>query len=172
MPEMPDLRSLERDSIRAFVESCSEHLTGRVLDYGCGRQPYRSIIEAAGGEYLPFDRAHFPANLSGEDVGLATWAWAGFDAVLCTQVLQYCHYPTDELMRFRQALRDGGHLVLTYPTNWPEVEEADLHRFTKAGMEHMLDRRGFTVIRHDWRHGFQHEGNSFTCGYGCVAQAI
>ena len=46
------LTRLERDSIRAFVMSAGAegYLSGRVLDYGCGRMPYRKIVLNRGGK--------------------------------------------------------------------------------------------------------------------------
>jgi len=176
------LREAEATSIRKFIQAAADdgYLSGRVLDYGCGKQPYRDIVEAAGGTYYGYDNASLPANVSGENVGsldhFGDHRYAG--AVLCTQVLQYVE-DTDDTLGFLRWVLGGdrwqqnkrGHLVLTYPTNWPEVEPDDLHRFTKAGMELHLVEAGFEIIRHDFRHGFQHEGVSFTCGYGCIARA-
>lgn len=203
-----NLREAEANSIRAFVQSAADegYLSGRVLDYGCGRQPYRDIVEAAGGDYHPFDLNTFPASVSDEDwtpAGFTFWGSDGpldvatalhkwtrdhgyIDAVLCTQVVQYVpfaeyhertlswSFPLGDLFTDLRILMDEGNetLVLTYPTNWPEVEPEDLHRFTKAGMERLLTEAGFEIIRHDWRHGFRIDsGESFAAGYGVIARA-
>jgi hypothetical protein len=178
-----NLREYERESIRRFVESVADagHLKGRVLDFGCGKQPYREIVEATG-EYVPYDRRHFPANVSGEDVGEEPWPGTDdFDAILCTQVVQYAEFPADLLraFKFRSKL-----LVMTYPTAWPEVEAEDRWRFTKAGMQWMLTRAGFTILRHEargsvWDPRFDvgsnkrvtATGEEFVLGYGVVARA-
>lgn len=182
------LRDLERDSIRAFVQQAASegYLSGRVLDYGCGQQPYRDIVEAAGGEYSPFDRLDHPANVSGRDYG-GDADWHGsYDAVLCTQVVQYVADVPDFFSEIRYALDNVNRsrwLVLTYPTNWPEVEPEDLHRFTKAGMERLLTEAGFTIVMHQRRGDPKlmvcHEeilgrrvwASEYTLGYGVVAKA-
>jgi len=178
-----DLRENEASSIRAFVQKAADqgYLSGRVLDFGCGKQPYRDIVEAAGGKYYPLDRKDFPANLSGADIGVENYFGSHryADAILCTQVVQYI--PMGELIgdrdftgvleRWAYTLGKHGHLVLTYPTNWPEVETEDLHRFTKAGMERLLMAAGFTIVAHEWRHGFSYQGVSFVAGYGVIARA-
>ena len=183
------LREVEAESIRRFVESCAEHFTGRVLDYGCGQQPYRDIVEQAGGDYYGFDRLAFGGNVSGADIG--SYDHFGHhrfaDAILCTQVLQYVP-PEDIISRDERgafglldtfagklgsysARPRGGALVLTYPTHWPEVEEADLHRFTKAGMTRLLVDAGFVIDRHERRAEFVAMGETFAVGYGVVARA-
>lgn len=171
------LRESERDSIRAFVQwaAHSGYFAGRVLDFGCGRQPYREIVEQAGGEYIPFDRQSFPGNVSGEDVG-DTWHLGEYDAILCTQVVQYIPlYPYYDGLQsvlggMYESLSERGHLVMTYPTHWPEVEVEDRHRFTKSGMEELLAFVGFEVILHVQRHAMAVEGEALAYGYGVVAR--
>lgn len=189
------LRDIERDSIRAFVQSAADdgYLSGRVLDYGCGKQPYRDIVEAAGAEYVGYDHESFPAKVGDFSVDTDPTHSERFDAVLCTQVVQYIPLYRDErytpdsslpviLDRLRSVLRLGtfdqrenGHLVLTYPTNWPEVEPEDLHRFTKAGMERLLTEAGFEVVKHELRaevlFGFERDSVRVALGYGVVARA-
>ena len=101
-----------------------------------------------------------------------TWAMVQTDTILCTQVVQYV--PTPALwihQKLHALLSPGGVLVLTYPTHWPEVEEADLHRFTKAGMTRLLVDAGFVIDRHERRAEFVWNGETFAVGYGVVARA-
>lgn len=173
-----NLRELERNSIRDFVASAAEagYLSGRVLDYGCGKQPYRLIVEANGGEYVGYDAPTFPASVVTEDTTGDAWS-LDFNTVLCTQVVQY----VSDVRKFLWDIRidrfpptKGGHLVLTYPTNWPEVETADLHRFTKAGMERLLTEAGFEIVAHEPRHRVYMVGaptDPFCLGYGVIARA-
>lgn len=174
------LRGIEHQSIREFVQWAADqnYLSGAVLDYGCGKQPYRDIVEAAGGSYEGFDRANLPANVSAEDVGYDfgeypdvhfgdTYWW---DAVLCTQVLQYVPDPGELLKRFRLHTQT---VVMTYPTHWPEVEPQDLHRFTKAGMERLLTEAGFKIVLHERRGiaAVSLSGDELALGYGVIARA-
>jgi hypothetical protein len=185
------LRDIESASIRAFVQRAADegYLSGRVLDYGCGKQPYRDIVEGAGAEYVPYDRREFPGNVGGEDVGPSLEGVAGdevrFDAILCTQVIQYIPpevllWAPSEFDWMSAALKSArGHLVLTYPTNWPEVEPEDLHRFTKAGMERLLTEAGFKIVKHERRADFYIAASPgggwtddvFATGYGVICRA-
>ena len=86
---MTDLRTIEREAIRAFVQSAADdgYLSGRVLDYGCGKQPYGDIVETAVGEYgydreLPGQRRRHDRRYRGQPARAL-----GRD--LCTQVVQY-----------------------------------------------------------------------------------
>lgn len=163
------LRDIEQASLRAFVEGCSSEFTNSVLDYGCGQQPYRDVVEDAGGVYVPFDRASFPANKSAADVGSSPQGHYG--AVLCTQVIQYWDEPATELEWLRLLLASGGALVLTGPTNWPVIEDADLRRYTPEGIRHLLADTGYRDVEITPRAGVVHQGEAWLLGWGAVARA-
>lgn len=175
---MADLREIERESIRAFVQRAADegYLSGRVLDYGCGKQPYRDIVEANKdfAKYEAYDQKSFPGNTSGKDVGPPDPDWPhAWDVVLSTQVVQYVPDVPLWLRGIHDFLLFEGHLVMTYPTNWPEVEPEDLHRFTKSGMERLLTEAGFEIVLHQLRAESQlvDGGDWVALGYGCVARA-
>jgi predicted TPR repeat methyltransferase len=168
------IREIEARTIRQFVLAHDDLLTGRVLDYGCGRRPYRDIVRRAGGTYIGFDREAFAGNVSGEDIGELDElrpASEGFDAILCTQVLQYVRDPDELLLLFANWLRNGGHLILTGPTNWPEVEPDDLHRHTLAGIRRMMRETGFEVVDSESRGTLPIPGFGLSIGYGVVGRA-
>lgn len=156
------LRVAEQDSIADFVRENKSYLTGRVLDFGAGKpgtcrvpQPYRGLVSGA---YTPYDVG------DPEPVG-------DFDAILCTQAFQYFQYPMVKLTAFREWLaRYSGVLVMTYPTNWPEVETTELFRYTRAGMESLLARASFEIIKHEPRASLMVPPNEFVLGYGVVAR--
>ena len=172
------LRDRERKSIREFVASAGNLLGRSVLDFGCGKQPYRDLVEAHSGLYVGFDRPEFPASTVSEPVGslMAGSRWPlidhHWDAILCTQVIQYHPEPQHLLAQFYDSLRNDGALILTWPTNWPEVEGEDLHRFTRAGMERMLKIAGFVIERCERRAQIVWEGEEFALGYGAIAHAL
>lgn len=146
----------ERDgaSIRSFLEANAADLTGRVLDFGAGRQPYRELVS---GEYVPFDGRDFPGSLAAEDTDIIR---GSFDAIICTQVLQYVPHPQDTLAALLWSLNPGGVLLMTGPTNWPIVERDDLWRFTPKGIEALLRHVGFRDWHVEARESFQAETDS------------
>lgn len=164
------VRETERESIRRFVESCSSHFTADVLDYGCGSQPYRDVIEGAGGNYHGYDRQGFPANVSGRDVGADELRLRSYDAILCTQVAQYWPDPIAELSWLRSRLNIPGVLVITWPLCWDFVEADDLWRFTPTGMHNLLKGVGFKVARLDERASCMSGEFRFPLGYGAIAR--
>lgn len=166
------IRHLERNSIQQFLETCGPYLKGRVLDFGCGDQRYRNLVESFEGKYHPYDRAeNLGSATKGKDIGPGRPLGLKWDTILCTQVLQFIPDPPDLLHEMRNAILDHGYLVLTYATCWVEQEEGDLFRFTKSGMEYLLATAGFEVVRHEGRGLIDVGGFEFTLGGGVVARA-
>lgn len=172
---IPNLRELETRSIAAFIESCGEHFRGkRVLDFGSGTQPYRTLIESFGAEYTPYDAPQYPASRAEKDTTGQTFGKT-YDTLLVTQVIQYVERPGTWLIelraRFLRPTEGDAALVMTYPTNWPEVEDEDLHRFTKAGMARLLTDAGFHIQRHEPRQdvAVSLDGERLVAGYGVLA---
>jgi SAM-dependent methyltransferase len=151
------VRQLERSSIRSFMERNRQYLKGRVLDFGAGKQPYRDLVD---GEYVPFETNEL-APPRGD-----------FDCIMCNQVIQYIRWPGELLDEFCGLLSTRkGHLVMTSPLCWDEVEATDLWRFTKAGMEMLLSRNRWSVLVHERRAEIDLNGFKFPLGYGLVARA-
>lgn len=165
------LETRERQAIAAFVSSALESAKpGRLLDYGCGKQPYRLIAEASGHDYYGWDRADFGpySTWAEEDYGDENPWQQKWDTILCTQVVQYVDDPLELFHRFHYVLI--GDLILTYPTSWPELYGKDLWRFTEAGMAFLLERAGFYIIESIARDGFVYRGLTFATGYGVRAR--
>jgi hypothetical protein len=148
------IRQIERASIRTFMETHRAYLKGRVLDFGCGKQPYRDLVE---GEYIGINEGDLlPEGL--------------FDVVMLNQVSQYLRDPAGTFKGFARRLRSGGHLVTTWATNWEEIEDADLFRFTLSGMRRVLEDAGFELKAIARRAEVMVGNFKFVLGYGCIAQ--
>lgn len=167
------IREIERASIEMFLTDCARagYFTGSVLDYGSGNGTYRSIVEQAGARYVPFDRMDHPASVALTDVGpddpLDGFTW---DAIVCTQVLQYVPNPRRLLRDIRRALEPGAPLIITGPTNWPCVEKEDLRRWTREGIVDELGAAGFATVEAKYRAYITHDGEKWPLGWQAVAR--
>lgn len=150
------------------MEKQRGYLTGRVLDFGAGAEPYRDLVS---GEYVPYDTYEHDIVPKGgkRNVGTPT---GEYDSIMCNQVMQYLPDPQGTLIRFRHWLKPDGHLVMSYPTNWDEVEVNDYWRFTRKGMERLLSLAGFMPVTHERRAEIALGGFKFPLGYGVVAKAV
>ena len=132
------------------VEELSRGLSGeRVIDVGCGVQPYRAML---GGfqRYLGFDSPSRPdsavsADAFGDALALP-FRDACADAVLCTEVMEHVADPDAMLAEIHRVLRPGGRLLLTVPFMWHLHDEPhDYWRFTEFGLRLLMERNGFEV---------------------------
>lgn len=168
------LRDIERASIRAFLTEHAELFgTRRVLDYGCGRMPYRQLIEDAGGIYFGADMPDLPGSVVVDEssvVSLASLDGEKFDVIVCTQVLQYVNDPWEETYDMRTRLTPDGWLLMTGPINWPWIESDDRHRHTPTGVTAMLHAAGFSRVQVDVRASVKFEGEEWAIGWQAVAR--
>jgi 2-polyprenyl-3-methyl-5-hydroxy-6-metoxy-1,4-benzoquinol methylase len=169
-----NIRELERESIRGFVRAVADQgvfSKKRVLDMGCGKQPYADLVVAGGGRYFGYDDPRFPASTVDDVVGEQNWVDGSrhWDVILCNQVVQYQPNPQAFLGLLHNLLKDKGTLVISWPTNWPEVERQDLFRFTQSGMATLLYHVGFSDVQTTPRAFFDADGSTFYLGHGAIA---
>lgn len=151
------LQQADRDAVRRFVEDNAALLQGRTLDYGCGGQPYRDLC---GFDYVGYD----PGVPGCQEVPLGDQ----YDAILCTCAIQEVEYPGIAATRFNLLLKRGGHLLITYHPSWYEVQEGDKWRFSKHGMEALME--GFEVVSHEPLVVLQFTGFQMKMTYGFVGR--
>ncbi len=130
-----------------LVQRLAKTAQGRVLDYGCGGAPYRSLF-AHCQEYVAADVTPGPQVdvLLGAD-GLTSEPVESYDTVLSTQVLEHVGDPDRYLRECRRLLKPGGQLILS--THGMIEEHAcpdDYYRWTSRGLETLVSNHGFTIV--------------------------
>jgi SAM-dependent methyltransferase len=119
----------------------------RVLDYGCGGSPYRTIF----GE-CTYHRADLAgeSNLDfkyGADARLPLEA-ADYDCVLSTQVLEHVEDPEAYLQECYRVLRPGGHLLLTTHGIFEDhAVPHDYWRWTATGLRRLIEEVADLKVR-------------------------
>ena len=130
------VRDLHRD-LRAALAP----VMGRVLDVGCGTQPY-----------LPWFKSTSPSTVVGIDIEpgpcvdvvikeAQPWPFAegSFDMVLCTQVLEHASDVAFVLAEIHRVLAPGGLLVITVPFLYCEHgAPRDFRRFSRYETKRLL----------------------------------
>jgi SAM-dependent methyltransferase len=128
--------------LRAEAARLEEHGPYTLLDVGCGDKPYAPFFRAAA-PYVGFDVPGNPhAELTGTLEAIPVED-AGFDAVLCLQVLEHVRDPAAAVRELRRVVKPGGrvlastHGVFVYHPN-PD----DLWRWTHTGLEQLFRENG------------------------------
>jgi SAM-dependent methyltransferase len=108
----------------------------RILDVGCGVKPYYPFFAAVATEYVGVDAVDNPAaDLRGLVEALPVED-AGFDVVLCTQVLEHCGDPSQAVRELRRVTKPGGRvLASTHGVQVYHPSPTDYYRWTHEGLQ-------------------------------------
>lgn len=142
---------LSRRALSRHLALYAPRLEGKILDFGCGTQPYRRLLRDAaqyvGLEYdCPENRRWKSAALfyDGQTIPLQD---ASMDGVLSTQTLEHVPNPERIVAEWARVLRPDGLLLCTAPLMWPEHEMPyDFQRYTTKGLAGLLEKRGFEIV--------------------------
>lgn len=123
----------------------------RVLDAGCGRQPFAKQLRALGYEYTGFDVVQNPEGsvaVLGEIDGILpeALALATFDLIVCFEVLEHVADWQRAFSNFAALLKPGGRLFITCPHFYPLHEEPyDFWRPTPHALRTFATNCGLAV---------------------------
>lgn len=137
--------------IRQAVQSAAPLVRGRLLDAGCGNTPYRDCFSASVTHYIGLE-CHPDSGYRGNRASLYGSLYAlplrdgAVDAVLCTEVLEHVDQPDQALEECSRVMRPGAVLILTAPFVFPVHEEHDYFRYTKQGLQSLLERHHFKPL--------------------------
>lgn len=146
------VESVIEDEVTAFSQSLPPG--SRVLDAGAGEGRYRDWFRHC--------------RYTGVDLGIGDdhWNYAGldaladlsrlpfrdntFDAMVNIVVLEHTRQPDRVVAELARTLKPGGRLLLVVPQLWEVHQQPhDYFRFTRYGLEWLLDQAGLTQVRLD-----------------------
>jgi SAM-dependent methyltransferase len=143
-PDWLPMSGLSRAVARFAAARPGQGLTA--LDVGCGSQPYRPLFEAAGFRYLAADMGS-GTEISISETGIVGAPDASADLIVSFQVLEHVRDLETYLSEARRLLKPGGTLLLSTHGVWfyhPHPE--DHRRWTRTGLIHEIEARGFRVV--------------------------
>ena len=126
---------------------------GRVMDVGCGSQPYRRLLSPAA-TYIGLDTIHAKAHFGYEMPDTLYYdgdKWpvedGNLDYILCTETLEHVLHPEIMLAEAHRCLRPGGRMMITVPfsARWHFIPY-DFWRYTPASLKYLLELAGFEDI--------------------------
>ena len=161
---VPLLKQSIESRLKALASNASAKQSKpvRVLDAGCGRQPFRHFFESPDFVYHSFDvQTHegeeldYVGPLDGELPRDLTAA-EPFDFILCTEVLEHVADWNKAYENLSSLLAPGGQILMTIPHFYPLHEEPyDFWRPTRYAVEFYAKRYGMKL------HEYEALGDSF-----------
>lgn len=128
-------------------------LSGKLLDVGCGAQPYRPLLGKSI-VYTGIDttdaKSHFGYEISDTiyfDGDRFPVADGQFDVVLCTETIEHVFDIRQFLAELHRCLADNGRLIITVPMSarWHFIPH-DYWRYTPASLLKLLEASGFAEV--------------------------
>lgn len=144
-----------RTSIFKALNNSLIQFSGKLLDVGCGKMPYKNyiLINSEVTDYIGLDIE--TALIYKADVK-PDFIWNGitmpfvnesFDCAFGTEVLEHCPEPEVVLKEVYRVLKPGGVFFFTVPFLWNLHEiPHDEYRYTPFSLERHLKNSGFTDI--------------------------
>jgi SAM-dependent methyltransferase len=152
-------KNLDRYTIRTAIfrsiKDALPALSGKLLDIGCGKMPYKSFIleNSAVSNYVGLDIEN---SLVYDNTIQPDFTWNGirmpfgnesFDCAFGTEVLEHCPDPEIVLKEVYRILKPGGIFFFTVPFLWNLHEVPhDEYRYTPFSLERHFRNCGFTDI--------------------------
>jgi len=143
-------RSIEK--ILSDLPSSGEE-AGRVLDVGCGRQPFRSKLESLGYRYTGMDIQQNVDESVGfvcaidQDLPDGLTEMGCFDLIICSEVLEHVADWDCSFSNFVKLLARGGRLVISCPFLFqPHEEPFDYWRPTAHAIKLFGEKHGLRVL--------------------------
>jgi SAM-dependent methyltransferase len=141
---------LSRKAISQELKSLRNHISGSVLDVGCGKKPYESIFQCE--QYIgieintPQNRIKSKADLYYDGKRFPVED-ASFDWILCSQVFEHVFNPDEFLAEISRVLKSDGGVLMRVPFIWDEHEQPfDFARYSSFGLKSLIERHGFIIL--------------------------
>lgn len=142
---------LIRRSLFKHIRTFAPQLSGRLLDFGCGRKPYENLFTVS--EYTGVDMEHTGHDHVNSKVDVfydgrhLPFKDQTFDSLFCSEVLEHIFDPEVILPEINRVLKPGAKALITVPFCWNEHEAPyDYARYTSFGITHLLTKHGFRVV--------------------------
>lgn len=141
-----------RHGIYKGIQYFAPQLQGKMLDFGCGAKPYKSLFKHVsqyiGVDYASEGHAHDNEQIeffyNGKTLPFENQT---FDSVLSTEVFEHIFELDAILQELNRVLKPNATLLATMPFAWNEHEvPIDYARYTSFGITAALQRNGFEVI--------------------------
>lgn len=140
-----------RKGLYKKIKEYAPQLRGRVLDFGCGAKPYKSLFVNAT-EYIGVDFSSEGHDHTNEDIDFyydgntLPFEDASFDAIFSSEVFEHIFNLPQIIKELHRVLKRGGTLFFTCPFVFPEHEvPVDYARYSQFALKDLLQKAGFDI---------------------------
>jgi SAM-dependent methyltransferase len=141
---------IEAFSLKYFIKTYSDEVSGNCLDVGCGAMPYKQFFDHCesyvGLEYQSeIAKKSFSPDFFYDGVTFP-FESDSFDSLVSFEVMEHVDDIEVFFSEIVRVLKPGGKMIVSVPFCWMEHEKPhDYRRYTKIGLERYLEKKGFEV---------------------------
>lgn len=140
-----------RKGIHKYLAIIAPKLSGKLLDFGCGRKPYENMFNVE--KYIGIDietsgHSHSDSKIDFFYNGTTVpFDDDEFDCVLASEVFEHIFNIDEIIIELQRVLKREGLMIITVPFTWDEHEiPYDFGRYTSFGIRHLIEAKNFTVV--------------------------
>jgi SAM-dependent methyltransferase len=129
-------------------------MTGRMMDFGCGSKPYKSLFSV--NEYVGVDYQGQGHSHKNEQIDVfydgKTLPFPDnyFDSVFSTEVFEHVFNLEEMMKEIKRVMKPGARILVTCPFAIPEHEQPnDYARYSSFGLKHLFEKNDFKVIEYE-----------------------
>jgi SAM-dependent methyltransferase len=140
-----------RNRLLNTIRLLAPQLEGRMIDFGCGQKPYKTLFTV--NEYIgvDFDNPGHPHGQEAIDVfydgKTIPFPDAYFDSVFSSEVFEHIFNLPEILRELNRVLKPGGKILITCPFAFCEHEVPnDFARYSSYAIHYLMTSNGFEVM--------------------------
>jgi ubiquinone/menaquinone biosynthesis C-methylase UbiE len=129
-------------------------LNGKMLDFGCGSKPYKSLFNVE--EYIGLDYDSQGHDHSNEQIDVfydgvkIPFDDNTFDSVFSSEVFEHVFNLEEMIPEINRVMKVNGVILITCPFAICEHEQPnDYARYTSFAIKHLMQKNGFEVIKYE-----------------------
>src|SRR5437763_12479302 len=150
-PSITQPHYLIRTRLLRAIHQLAPRLQGKLMDFGCGQKPYRSLFTVQ--EYIGVDfenPGHSHLNEAIDvfyDGRTLPFPNDHFDSIFSSEVFEHVFNLPDIIRELNRVLKTGGQILITCPFAFGEHEVPnDFARYTSFAIRSLFMTHGFEVV--------------------------
>lgn len=140
--------------IESYLPLFSEHLSGSLLDIGCGPVPYYEVYKSQVIENICLDHPgsvhgleHLDHLVDLNKTDRLPFDDHRFDSILATDMIIHMQMPAAFVKELARVLKPGGKAIITSTfVNWMGEYPNEYSHLSGPGLRNLAERAGFEVI--------------------------
>ena len=140
---------------KEVITEAKKYAKGQLIDIGCGRMPYRRVLEPLVDSYIGVDHPKisklYKSGVKPEVLADAKSLPFGnntFDTALLIQVLEHVDSPEEVIKEAARILKPNGILIISVPFFYPLHDMPyDWGRYTSSALKSFIDKASLRLLK-------------------------